>query len=446
VISSVFPEAACLGEPYVEASIPLQVESLTDQGLEALARRQRECLAEHTWSREQAMAAIQTLLADDRPVQPPAEFPTISLAGLRDRHRAMTSSEKPGASLPLKGPKTDPLRGRHPRRPTVLVTGCTAKQIGSKKVHLEIVITMGPLVEALKSMGYQVEWRAVKPGEDLSGYERCFVGIMNPYQISAAGGPYLHGAFWTLAQRPDAVIVVDDHATFLVTRSFQQKWIHSPDFVFRFHDWPQEVRDQIMAATHDLGQPWRWETLIAIQGNERCDHSLLGLPLAKPAIAWDPTAFCPHYPVIEAPRERRWVSASLNRTPLPETSWPITVYGNASGMTNTAKLAEAEVVLEYCRAWGALALAHDHPGSGWWRPRYYFCADAGCVIAGPPAEAACLGLAYQEATDLTRVEGMSNGQLLQLAQAQASDLAKVTWSQQRVQDVLSGLLAERMVA
>jgi site-specific DNA-cytosine methylase len=335
-----------------------------------------------------------------------------------------------------------PTKNRGPRRPRVLVTGCTAKQVGSKKVRLAIVITLGPLVEALKALGYQVDWRPVEPGEDLSGYERCFVALMNPYQISAAGGPYLHGAFWTLAQRPDSVIVIDDHATFVLGYSLKQKWIRDPTFVFRFFDHPAEVRDRIMAAAHRLGDDWEWPTLIAIQGNDRCDHSLLKLPLGdRRPIAWDPTAFCPHYPVIEAPRERRWVSASLNRTDLPATTWPVTVYGNSSGMTQPhGKLAEADVVLEYCRSWAALALPHDHPGSGWWRPRYYFAVDAGCVVSGHPAEAACLGPAYEAAT-VEAVEAMDDRQLAELALAQAADLGSVTWSRERVQDVLSDLMS-----
>jgi hypothetical protein len=62
------------------------------------------------------------------------------------------------------------------------------------------------------------------------------------------------------------------------------------------------------------------------------------------------------------------------------------------------------------------------------------------VVSGHPAEAACLGPAYEAAT-VEAVEAMDDRQLAELALAQAADLGSVTWSRERVQDVLSDLMS-----
>ena len=62
VLSADSREAACLGEPYLRASSPRDVEALDDYALEALALEQADCLKRITWPKERVLETLSALL------------------------------------------------------------------------------------------------------------------------------------------------------------------------------------------------------------------------------------------------------------------------------------------------------------------------------------------------------------------------------------------------
>jgi len=63
-------------------------------------------------------------------------------------------------------------------RPRALLTGSTPIQVGSQKTALKIFTNAISWKGVLEDLGYDVEWRPVTPGEDLSGYA-AVIAILN---------------------------------------------------------------------------------------------------------------------------------------------------------------------------------------------------------------------------------------------------------------------------
>jgi len=96
---------------------------------------------------------------------------------------------------------------RDDQRPRFLVTGCTPIQVGSERTELGIITSARAMVAALDALGFNVNWRKVTPGEDLTRYAGCLVYLQKFNSIACS---YYTGALWTLLRRPDSIVGVDD--------------------------------------------------------------------------------------------------------------------------------------------------------------------------------------------------------------------------------------------
>ncbi len=65
----------------------------------------------------------------------------------------------------------------------VLVTGFTAKGIGSGKNVLEIATAANCLPRALRECGIEVDHRPVTPGDDISEYDKVVVFAFAPNSL-----------------------------------------------------------------------------------------------------------------------------------------------------------------------------------------------------------------------------------------------------------------------
>ncbi len=181
------------------------------------------------------------------------------------------------------------------------------------------------------------------------------------------------------------------------------------------------------------------------------DASLLGI--RGPIVSIDPTTWIDYYPPYDGrPKERKWIQASLLRRDGPPTTWPVERYGNPGKRgfhPGDAELEKEPRVTEdvlsriYCGAWGVISPPNNHPGSGWWRPRYMLAADASCVLAAHPTEAAVFGEPYAYASDVAKVEALNDDELEGLASDQRECLDGKVWPRERVVETLRELIKER---
>jgi len=330
-------------------------------------------------------------------------------------------------------------------KPTLLLTGSTPMQVGSKKTQLKIVTAASCWAAAFESMGYAVDWRAVTPGEDLSAYDAVVACLNKPNSITSN---YFHGAAWALSQRSDAVVAIDDWQVGELISGLQT-CARSAERLFRLRgsDIDQRTKTIVHETVISMTERWQRSVLVPVLGDG--DVSLLGIP-SDVVVSVDPTPFALRYDRTYAgSKEKRWVQASLLRKPLTASTWPVEGYGNSdhseggigpAGENAQPRLPESELFTVYERAWGVISPAHPHAGSGWWRVRYLMAADAGCVLNADPAEAACLGDPYLKASDRSAVERLGEIGLRSLASAQRRRLAEVAWTADRVRDSLTDLL------
>lgn len=369
---------------------------------------------------------------------------------------------RPAASLTVK--PSQPAQPRHaPRTPVVddgrprfLVTGTTPIQVGSERTALQIVTSTRAVVAALDALGFNVDWRAVTPGEDLEAYAGCLVYLQKSNSIASR---YFYGALWTMLKRPDAIIGMDDWQTHTVHAGFKT-FARSYERAFRLFDRTGEAefeahKDELFAGVKRYADELPWPHPVIVPVFEGGDVSRLRIP-SNDVVPIDPTAFAPRYPYEATERERAWVQASLLVKPPPaDVEWPVSFFGNAGtgygGVGRSTvrepqeRIPEPELMRVYCRHWGVLSPAHDHSGSGWWRVRYLMAADAGCVLSASRDEARVLGEAYEVAADVRYVESLNDLALENLALAQKEALAAKALPQRSVLDRLSEVISAQGV-
>jgi hypothetical protein len=167
-------------------------------------------------------------------------------------------------------------------------------------------------------------------------------------------------------------------------------------------------------------EEWGWPVLVpAYDGG---DLSLLSIPKAKvysynPAILFKGKyGWVTHRDIFSTKYE--WVLAALHdhRSWLKKQklAWPVTQFGHRK--QGQERVAESVLHERSLGCWGRLSPAYKICGSGWWRARYGFAADALAVIAGDSRETAMIDPACYPAPGI--VEKLGNGDLLELAMAQ----------------------------
>lgn len=334
-------------------------------------------------------------------------------------------------------------------RPKALLTGSTAMQVGSDRTELKIIPTAAAWPKALEDLGYDVEWRAVTPGEDISGYATVISILNAPNKL---GATYFYGALYTLLRRPDAIIALDDWQIEDI-QSGIETFARSRERAFNLRGdvVPEEHRDRLFGGLLEMAEGnWRWPVIFPYLGNG--DLSLIKVPGRLVPI--DPTPYAPRYPkdVSDPKRVKRWIHASLHTKTVPTTGWPLIELGpqnRGKGGTGPAgegakpRMPEAELVDLYTRSWGVIAPPHPHAGSGWWSSRFFRAADAGAIVSATEATAKVLGEPYMKAVDPRRVEKLSGPALTALAARQAECLASISWSKDRTRKALRDIIGSR---
>lgn len=330
----------------------------------------------------------------------------------------------------------------------ILVTGTNAPQTGSDRVPLKYATGCKALVDTLRSLGHEVDQQGVYPGERLDGYDRivCYLAPMN-----ALTAQWSFGVLWLLGRRPDAVVALDDWQTHQIlsgakTQNRDRGRLYREVFNRKGRDLlDDKIRRVMEGALEQLaGQPWPWTLLAPVFPHG--DVSKLGLQAARYQ-GFDPSPYWRgHYNAsfsTEA-RARRWVSASLlNKQPWldrQEFGWEVLNLGNKKA--GQPRVKENEVFRRYTESWGVLSAPHRHAGSGWWRARYVFAADAGCVLYGDPRETAALGSSYVINNIRDEVELAGEKRLFDMARSQRLELNQNTWTAEQLRSWAETLVKE----
>lgn len=278
----------------------------------------------------------------------------------------------------------------------ILITGVTETHVNHPK---RAATTKFASIPELMRKGFgmldcEIEHRAVKPGENLSHYDKVFVYVY-PLDHNAMNS---EGAVYTLEKRPDAVICLDDW-------SFQEilpTWQEAID-----------IRDLVNRLWLAPLFPWG-------------DSKKMGLKDIEEILCWDPS------PLYDLPvthklpwtnRKHEWYNASLSTTAhlwaeSQHLSWP--VYSIGGKKLGQPRLLESDIVWQYGGYKGVLCPTYAHAGCGWWRVRYLHSAHAGCILGGSPEELSMIHKSY--GYTLQEIEQMDDDALQTIATLQAEKL------------------------
>ena len=338
----------------------------------------------------------------------------------------------------------------------ILVTGFTAKGIGSGKNTLEIATAANCLPRALRDCGIEVVQKPITPGEDVSMYDKVIVFIFPPNSLPSA---YTYGALYTLLKRPDAFIGLDDWQTKDVPQGFGtfardghwRLWKRvskagnsvGKKFFHEAQPYKKEMEELVTGMAFD-----KWPYTVIAPVYDGGDLNQLGITCEK-MINWDPSPVTDSYNIPpntlfgivehEGPRNKEWIMASLckkdgwlNRQRF---NWKVTCYGNPN--LNQLRLTEPELFQEYKKVRGIIIPPHYHTikGSGWWRVRYGMIHDSDCIAYGEHSETKLFGNSYTLPAE--DIEKMDDYNLDELTKAQKDDYKSTIWNKDKLNIFIS---------
>lgn len=313
----------------------------------------------------------------------------------------------------------------------ILLTGFTAKQRGEGRPQVTTLLCGAEI--ALKHAGHHVERRKVDPGEDLKAQFDVAVVALYDYKGTSA-----------TAQKFNTIRACLDLPHVLAWDDWNAKQIFRSVDVGRRDFWSLGLHQNDMKVQKQKETLWkrcddvhalidRWVTRIPKMlccSFEWGDHSRLASAHNFGELCcWDPSLWVRGMhglPVMQ--KQRHWALASLwNHDDWLEQIEPSWIVGKQAKPWKGRgwQVEESEVVNAlYGPSWGVLSPPyHGLAGSGWWRNRFVFAQDAGCVIYADPSEVApALGDTSNFYWSLDQIECMPDSQLAVLAQQQSDEL------------------------
>lgn len=325
----------------------------------------------------------------------------------------------------------------------ILITGMNKNQCTEDfylSQQLKVVPSHYSLIRCLRDMGYEVEQRVVKIGEDLSSYEDVIVYIHNPSGFAG----YVYNALYAIHSRPDCILAFDDWQTDSIYSGLLA--LKNPDKLFRqfvvdsHNDIPPNIKDYQNMLLESLSIIESKKNRMLISAFSGGDLSLLiDYPKDK-LFSFNPNPYHlnrrPNFysdtgaqsvvvelEVEQNDKEHKFNFASLMQDKTAKwlknqnITWPIDFFG--SKKEKQVRLTEGEMCRVFAKQWGCLMPGYFHAGSGWWRARPLQVADAGSILIGDPKEMMlyyrCPEVANVKASD---IEAMDNQQRQMFAKRQ----------------------------
>lgn len=314
----------------------------------------------------------------------------------------------------------------------ILLTGFTAKQRGEGRPQVATLLCGAEV--ALRHLGHYVERRKVDPDEDLRAQFDCAVVAVYDYRGTSATAQ----KFNTIRAALDLphVLAWDDWNAKSIFNSLK----NPKDFwALGLHQNDAKVERQV-DKLHEDGKAsaanelvYRW--LLSVPKMLCCSFNWGDHDKLKAAhdfgelCCWDPSPWVRGmhgFPV--ALKQRHWALASLwNHDDWIDELNPSWIVGKQAKPWKGRgwQLEESEIVQDlYAHSWGVLSPPYAQlAGSGWWRNRFVFAQDAGCVIYADPSEVApALGDTSHFYWELDQIECMPDSGLHEVAEKQAEEL------------------------
>lgn len=327
----------------------------------------------------------------------------------------------------------------------ILITGCSAMQVDSPRKQNNLISNLASIKSCCESLGHQVEWRDVDVGEDLSQYDAAIVSLM---PLASWGTRYMGGALWTIMQHPKVVLTADDWQV----RGIHQSalGLYNRDDYFEktiWSHWANKIdhayREKLKLAVRALAYPDWFGFQMLVPCWEGGDLRQLRLPVQN-LIAYDPSPFMLRYKYEQSfAKERRWIFASLTAKDgwleKHKFKWPVIKYGNVR--QGQEKVPEEQLAEIYCKSWGVMSPPHNVSSAGWFRVRFWMAADAGSIMYCGDDEARILGNGPYWVTPKL-LEQMDDDGLADVARRQREALISKSWSQDRMQHVISAVFED----
>lgn len=331
----------------------------------------------------------------------------------------------------------------------ILVTGCTALQVDTPHRTIQKIDVPGYLVEEFRHQGHSVEWRKVLLGEDTNTweYDMLVVCIAPPHSLNAR---HSLGAFWSLRWKGPTYVFWDDWQTREVvngTRTCARRGLAQYEkLLVNQNNEPfyREDRAKIVQHHEELTELFRsFEEIWPLNRTHLLPCFAWGdrskVVKLLPKSNWDPVEINPSskVPLVERPRllelwekrDRTWLMASLmphgDWVDKQKLTWNIAYVGSRKMMRERGGdryNTELEVQEAYAAHWGALAPKYYHAGSGWFRSRFIYAANARSIMLCSPHEGSAIGGPYM-LNNVIELEQFSDRTLLELADFQA-----MTWA------------------
>lgn len=195
-----------------------------------------------------------------------------------------------------------------------------------------------------------------------------------------------------------------------------------------------ELRQGRWPATVACAFPWHDKAVL---------HESFGAPINY----WlDPSQILEDMTRPEAQvRSREWILAGMKPydkwLEAVRPTWPVARYGIVK-QGNPELLTERALVQRMQQSWGVLSPSEGHTskGSGWWRARFVFAAQAGCVLTADEGEVAHMGIPYK--LSLWGTEELSDDNLRKLAGLQAEWFWRNTWPADKFVAHVDGMLQD----
>lgn len=313
----------------------------------------------------------------------------------------------------------------------ILLTGFTAKQRGEGRPQVATLLCGAQL--ALEYAGHHVERRKVYPDEDLkSQFDAAVIAVYDYRGTSATAQK-----FNTMRAALDLphVLAWDDWGASKIfgsmrkgRRDFWALGLHENDKKVQLQREALRARaDEVNALVDFWARSVPKMLCCAFNWG---DHSKLkAVHNFGELHAWDPSPWVRGiHGFTVMPKKRDWTLASLwnhdKWLDELEPSWPVINQSKSIG-GRTWQVEEHEVVNAlYGPSWGVLSPPYQElSGSGWWRNRFVFAVDAGCVLYADPSEVSpALGPNSWYYMELDRIESLPDSYLQQVADQQRDEL------------------------
>ncbi len=305
------------------------------------------------------------------------------------------------------------------------------------------------VVDEIRALGHDVDQRATRVGEDLSGYDALFVTVLGPVAWNSSFAP---GALWAIGAThgKPALVYFDDwnirmafshHRTFAkmgykqLLKHIGGKWMYNPMNDEEACAGPagQVVIDAAaeFATTGTLWQrvmplipfhPWGTHSWIW----DRVGFHVPHWAEVNPSAIWQPDF---EFPINHTERYRRYSNIALTAqdhwVEKLNLTWPVDYYG-ARKLGAPRLKGERQVLETQSRYWATLQQPYYHAGSGWYRPRHQWAAAAGSVAVHGREDAVAMGPEFSEVDErrLNVLEQMTDVELECVVESQRRALLR----------------------